>query len=167
MSDAAHRHRPPGPRWSDPLHLVAFGFGAGASPVAPGTLGTLVAVPLWLLLQPLDPGPYLAFLGLMFLLGLWICGRTARDLGVHDHPGIVWDEMVGLWLTLYLAPPGWQGVLGGVLLFRLFDILKPWPIGFIDRRVQGGLGIMLDDVLAGAMAWIVLHAGLVLLGPGP
>ena len=165
MSEAVHR--PPGPRWTAPLQVIAFGFGAGASPVAPGTLGTLVAVPFWLRLQPLDPVVYLLSLGLLFGFGLWICGRTARALGVHDHPGIVWDEMVGLWLTLYLAPPAWWAVLAGFLLFRLFDILKPWPISLVDRRVQGGLGIMLDDVLAGAMAWGVLHAGLLLSAPGP
>jgi phosphatidylglycerophosphatase A len=164
MGDAAHR--PPPPQWGDPLHLIAFGFGVGASPLAPGTLGTLAALPLWVLLQQLAAGPYLASLGVAFMLGLWVCGRTARDLGVHDHPGIVWDEMVGLWLTLYLVPPRWEAVLAGFLLFRLFDILKPWPIRSIDRRLQGGLGIMLDDVLAGVMAWGLLQAGLLLLGSG-
>jgi phosphatidylglycerophosphatase A len=155
-------HRPPGLRWRSPVHLVAFGFGAGASPVAPGTLGTLAGLPLWLLLQPLDPAAYLAWVALGFLAGVWICGRTARELGVHDHPGIVWDEMVGLWLTLHLVPAHWGWVLAGVVLFRVFDILKPWPISFVDRRVEGGLGVMLDDVLAGAMAWVALQLAVVL-----
>ena len=82
----------------------------------------------------------------------------ARDLGVHDHGGIVWDEMVGIWITLWLAPAGWQWLLLGFGLFRLFDIVKPWPIRWIDRQVHGGLGIMLDDVLAGVFAWLALQA---------
>ena len=152
------------PRWTDPVHLLAFGFGAGASPLAPGTLGSALALPPWLLLRGLPPLGYLTTLAILFLGGVWVCGRAARDLGVHDHSGIVWDEMVGMWATLFLAPPGWPVPLAAFALFRLFDILKPWPIGLVDRRVRGGLGIMLDDLAAALMAWLVLHGGLWLAG---
>ena len=98
------------------------------------------------------------------LLGIWLCHRTAADLGVHDHGGIVWDEFVGVWITLWLAPTGWFWLVAGFLLFRLFDIWKPWPIGWVDRKVSGGLGIMLDGILAGGMALAVLYLLELLLG---
>jgi phosphatidylglycerophosphatase A len=105
----------------------------------------------------LPPAYYLALTALLFLLGVWLCERTSRDLGVHDHAGIVWDEWVGLLVTLWLLPPGWLWLLLGFLLFRLFDILKPWPIGWLDRRVGGGLGIMLDDLVAGLCGFLLLQ----------
>lgn len=142
--------------WRNPIHFLAFGFGSGAIPKAPGTWGTLAAVPFVLLWQQLPLAGYALVLIVATLLGVWLCDRTARDMGVHDHGGIVWDEFVGLWLTMLLAPPGWLWLLGGFALFRLFDIWKPWPIGWVDRRVGGGLGIMLDDLLAGLMALLVL-----------
>jgi len=142
---------------ANPWHFFALGFGSGLVPVAPGTVGTLMAVPLYLLLIQLSPGAYLLFLLLAFVLGIALCGMTARQLGVHDHPGIVWDEFVGFWLTMFMAPTGWLWIVLGFVLFRLFDILKPWPIRLIDRRVAGGLGIMLDDVLAGIYGLIVLQ----------
>jgi phosphatidylglycerophosphatase A len=141
----------------NPVHFLAFGLGSGAAPVAPGTFGTLAAVPLYLLLNQLPLIYYLLALILLFALGIWLCGRTAEDLGVHDHGGIVWDEFVGYWLTMLAAPPGWQWLLLGFLLFRFFDIVKPFPIGWLDRRVQGGLGIMLDDAVAGSFAWLCLQ----------
>lgn len=150
------------PDWSNPLHLLAFGLGSGAVPKAPGTAGTLVAVPLYLLLRSLDPALYLSLTVALFLFGVWLCGRVSRDLGVHDHSGIVWDEWVGLLVTLCLAPPGWWWLLAGFLLFRLFDIWKPWPIGWLDRRVAGGLGIMLDDLLAGLYGFALLRLGVYL-----
>lgn len=143
--------------WRHPAHLLAFGFGSGLAPKAPGTFGTLAAVPLYLLLNQLSFGYYLVALIAAFALGIWICERTAEALGVHDHGGIVWDEFVGFWLTMFLAPPGWQWIVVGFLLFRLFDVLKPFPIGWLDRRVQGGLGIMLDDAVAGSFAWLCLQ----------
>ncbi|MCB1860557.1 MAG: phosphatidylglycerophosphatase A [Gammaproteobacteria bacterium] len=154
------------PRWSNPVHLLAFGLGAGAFPRAPGTAGTLAAVPLYLLLQQMPGGLYLLLVLLLFLLGIWLCGRTSRDLGVHDHGGIVWDEWVGLLVTMWLAPVGWGWLCTGFLLFRLFDILKPWPIGWLDRRVGGGLGIMLDDLIAGLFGFAVLQTAAWLLGVG-
>lgn len=143
--------------WRHPAHLLAFGFGSGLAPKAPGTFGTLAAVPLYLLLNQLSFGYYLVALIAAFALGIWICERTAEALGVHDHGGIVWDEFVGFWLTMFLAPPGWQWIVVGFLLFRLFDVLKPFPIDWLDRRVQGGLGIMLDDAVAGSFAWLCLQ----------
>jgi len=138
--------------WRNPIHFLAFGLGSGAAPKAPGTFGTLAAIPLWLLFAELSLPYYLALLVVTFIFGCWICGRTSSDLGVHDHGGIVWDEFVGLWITFVALPSGWGWVLLGFLLFRLFDIVKPWPIGWADKQVSGGLGIMLDDVLAGFMA---------------
>jgi phosphatidylglycerophosphatase A len=150
------RHPIPGLDLRNPVHLLAFGFGSGAMPFAPGTFGTLVAIPIYLLFAPLPLLSYLATLLTAFVAGVWLCERTSRDLGVHDHGGIVWDEIVGYLLTMTLAPPGWWWLLIGFVLFRVFDILKPWPIRTIDRRVQGGFGIMLDDVLAGVYAWLVM-----------
>lgn len=138
---------------------MSFGFGSGLSPKAPGTVGTLAAIPVFWLIQDLSLPLYLLWLVVTFALGVYWCDRTSRRLGVHDHPGIVWDEMVGYWLTMLLAPAGWVWMLIGFVLFRLFDILKPWPIGWLDRRVGGGFGIMIDDVLAGLYAWLLLQAG--------
>jgi phosphatidylglycerophosphatase A len=147
-----------------PLHLLAFGFGAGLSPRAPGTMGTLVAVPLYLLVSLLPLWGYLAVTAVVAVAGVWICGWSAARLGVHDHPGIVWDEIAGYLVTMILAPAGLAWVLAGFVLFRLFDILKPWPIGWLDRRVGGGLGIMLDDLVAGVFAFCCLQLGAYLLG---
>ncbi len=147
----------PGFDWRRPHHWLAFGFGSGLAPRAPGTFGTLAAVPLYLLLAPLPLPIYLGLVLLFFAVGVWACERTSRDLGVHDASAIVWDEVVGFLLTMAAAPAGWVWLLLGFALFRLFDILKPWPIGWLDRRIGGGLGIMLDDIAAGALAWLVLQ----------
>src|SRR5690606_26510763 len=137
---AESRSPTPASVWRNPIHFLAFGFGSGAMPRAPGTWGTLAALPFVLLWQQLPVGGYALVLLLSTLLGIWLCHRTAADLGVHDHGGIVWDEFVGLWIALCLAPPGWLWLLAGFVLFRLFDIWKPWPIGWVDRRVGGGSG---------------------------
>ncbi len=144
--------------WRNPIHFLAFGLGSGAAPKAPGTFGTLAAIPLWLLFADLPILSYIAVIVVASLVGIWLCGQTSKDLGVHDHGGIVWDEFVGLWITYIALPEGWVWVLFGFLLFRLFDIWKPWPIGWADSKVSGGLGIMLDDILAGFMALGVLQA---------
>jgi phosphatidylglycerophosphatase A len=140
-----------------PLGLLGFGFGSGLVPFAPGTAGTLAAIPIYLGLRGLHLGGYLAVVGILFAAGIPACAHTARRLGVHDHPAIVWDEIVGFLVTMIAAPPGWTAIIAGFVLFRLFDIVKPWPIRWCDRRVGGGLGIMLDDLLAGAFAAGVLH----------
>lgn len=143
--------------WRNPIHFAAFGFGSGAAPVAPGTFGTVMAVLLFLLLPAMNPWVYATFLLLSFVAGVWLCGTTARDIGVEDHGGIVWDEFVGYWITMFMAPAGWQWIVLGFGLFRLFDIVKPWPIRWLDRNVGGGLGVMIDDVLAGLMALLCLQ----------
>ncbi|HET7921576.1 MAG TPA: phosphatidylglycerophosphatase A [Gammaproteobacteria bacterium] len=140
----------------NPLHLLAFGFGAGLSPRAPGTVGTLVAVPLYALVQLGGIGFYAAVTLLAFLAGIALCGYTARRLGSADPAGVVWDEIVGYFISMIAAPFGWVWMLAGFALFRLFDIWKPWPIRLADRRVKGGFGIMLDDALAGIAAAILL-----------
>jgi len=150
----------PGKRAADmrnPVHLLAFGLGAGLAPFAPGTFGTLVGVALYLAISGL---PLMTYLGITLALsgvGIALCGRTASDLGMHDHPGIVIDEIAGFLVTMIAVPSGWWWLAAGFALFRLFDILKPWPIRWIDRRLGGGLGIMLDDLLAGLLALACLH----------
>ncbi|MGD2137313.1 MAG: phosphatidylglycerophosphatase A [Gammaproteobacteria bacterium] len=140
-----------------PVDFLALGFGSGLVPAAPGTAGTLAAIPVYLLLQPLSPAVYLALVAMLFLAGIPICAHTARRLGVHDHPAIVWDEVVGYLASMSLAPAGWQWPVTGFVLFRLFDVVKPWPIRWCDRRISGGLGIMLDDLLAGIFTAIALQ----------
>lgn len=132
--------------------MLAFGFGSGLSPKAPGTMGTLAAIPLWWLLAQLPLGTYLIVVLIAAVAGIVICGRAADRLGVHDHGGIVWDEFVGFWIAMAALPVTWQSLILGFVLFRLFDILKPWPISWLDRRVSGGFGIMIDDVIAGLAA---------------
>lgn len=145
-----------------PVHLLAFGFGSGLAPKAPGTFGTLAAIPVFLLICPLPLLYYALFVLATALLGIYLCGKTARDLRVHDHSGIVWDEMVGYWITMLMIPPSWHSMLAGFLLFRLFDIWKPFPIRWLDQQVKGGFGIMADDILAGMFAWFCLYVGYVL-----
>jgi phosphatidylglycerophosphatase A len=152
----AHQPRP-GWLLASPGRLLAFGLGTGLSPVAPGTAGTLIAVPLYLLVQGLPLPVYTALVLGLAIAGIWICGSAARELGVHDHPGIVWDEIVGYLITMLAAPHGWAWVVAGFALFRLFDVAKPWPCGWIDRKLAGGLGIMLDDIVAGVYGWICLQ----------
>ena len=145
------------PNWFNPIHLLALGFGSGAAPKAQGTCGTLVAVLIYWPLSQLSPEHYLLMLLVTSVMGIYICGQTAKDLGVHDHGSIVWDEFVGFWITMFAAPVGWVWVVVGFVLFRFFDIIKPWPISWIDKNITGGFGIMLDDVIAGVMAAGVLQ----------
>lgn len=138
-------------------HWLAYGFGAGLSPWAPGTVGTLLAVPIYLLLSMLPQGVYLAVLAAMIAAGVWACGATARDIGSDDSPAIVWDEIVGFLVAMMVAPAGWVWVIAGFLLFRAFYFFKPWPIGTLVKRTRGGLGIMLNGILAGLMSLVVLQ----------
>ena len=141
------------PHLRNPVHLLAFGLGSGCAPKAPGTFGTLAAIPFWwLLLQDVPLIPYLCVLIAGFAFGVYLCEQTSKDLGVHDHGGIVWDEWIGLWITYLALPAGIEWVVIGFILFRFFDILKPWPIKWLDEKVHGGFGIMIDDVLAGIFA---------------
>jgi len=141
-----------------PAGWLASGFGAGFSPRAPGTIGSLVALlPWWLWLRGIPAWHYALVLGCAFALGVWAADWVIGKLGSQDPQVVVWDEFVGLWLALFLAPPGWAWMLGGFAAFRLFDIWKPWPVRWADRAVHGGFGTMLDDLLAGAYAWLALH----------
>lgn len=140
-----------------PAHFFAFGFGSGLSPVAPGTAGSLAAIPLYLALAYFLPlFPLLLVTAFAFVIGIWFCEVTGKALGVPDHGGMVWDEMVAMWLILAFTPPTglWFGI--AFLLFRLFDIWKPFPIRFFDQHVKGGFGVMLDDLLAAGYALAVL-----------
>jgi len=143
--------------FSRPLQFFAFGFGSGLSPWAPGTVGTLVAVPAYLLVSDLSLPLYTAFIAVMTVLGIWFCEAASKELGVHDHPGIVWDEFVGYWITLWALPATWTWIIAGFVVFRVFDIIKPWPIGPLDKKVKGGFGIMIDDIVAGILACVTLH----------
>lgn len=143
--------------FTDPVHFLAFGFGSGLSPKAPGTAGTVAAIALFLLLQPLPLWAYLLATVVVTVAGFWLCGESARRLGVHDHPGIVWDEFAGFLVTMIAAPTGWVWVLIGFVLFRLFDIVKPWPARWFDRHLHTGAGIVMDDIVAGLYALIVLQ----------
>jgi phosphatidylglycerophosphatase A len=136
--------------------LLAQGFGVGRIPRAPGTFGTLLAVPLYLAIVPLGWVGYAAVLAVLFAAGVWLCGVAGQALRAGDHPSIVWDEIVGFLATMLAAPAGGWWVVAGFALFRLFDIWKPFPIRQIERRVGGGLGVMLDDLLAAVYAWVVL-----------
>jgi phosphatidylglycerophosphatase A len=141
-----------------PVHLLAFGFGAGLMPRAPGTFGTLIAVPIVAAVMQLGLQAHLLFAAVAAVAGVWICGESARRLGVHDHCGIVWDEIVGFTVTMLAAPAKWYWLAAGFVLFRFFDIVKPWPIREADHRLSGGFGIMLDDVLAGIFSAAILFA---------
>lgn len=140
----------------DPVHFFALGFGTGLAPWAPGTAGTLVGVLLDPLLRPLGLELRVLLVALMFGAGVWLCGASARRLGVHDHPAIVWDEIVGYLALMLVVPAGWGWALAGFVVFRFFDIVKPWPIRQLDHGVGGGLGIMVDDVMAAAWGAVVL-----------
>ncbi len=148
------------PNWRNPIHLMAAGFGSGLAPRAPGTFGTLAALIPWWPLHLLAPVWYWAIIVIGTALGIYVCGKTARDLRTHDHGAIVWDEFIGLWIALAWLPSTNTGIWigAGFLLFRLFDIWKPWPIRWFDKNIHGGFGIMLDDILAGAAASAALWA---------
>lgn len=148
---------------TNPVHCLALGFGSGLAPKAPGTFGSLAAVPVWWLLS--QGGSIVYALGtlLAIAIGPYICGKTARDMGVHDHGSIVWDEVAGYLVTMLFAPISITAALLGFGLFRAFDILKPWPISWLDKKMAGGTGIMADDILAGVFAAVVLQLLLLLL----
>ena len=142
----------------DPRHLLSLGFGSGLAPKAPGTFGTLAAIPFYLLMAwYLSDLTYIAITVITFLVGIYLCQVTTNALEVDDHPAIVWDEFVGFFITMLFVPLSLTTVALGFFFFRIFDILKPWPISVIDSRIKGGLGVMLDDVLAGGFALATMH----------
>jgi phosphatidylglycerophosphatase A len=147
-----------------PAGWLACGFGSGLTPVAQGTFGSLAALLPWLWLRELSLPWYGVVLVLGFVVGVWACNIAGRAIGVDDHRSIVWDEFIGQWIALIpalLAP--WWAIVAGFVLFRLFDVWKPWPISWLDRHLKGGLGVMVDDVVAGIFAAVVLGLSLYLL----
>jgi phosphatidylglycerophosphatase A len=147
-----------------PVNFLAFGFGAGLSPIAPGTVGTVVAIPIYALLLVCPFSVYLMFLTIILVVGIWICGESSRNIGVHDHSGIVWDEIAGFLLTMVPFYPSVGSVIVGFLTFRFFDIVKPWPIRWLDQRIHGGFGIMFDDAIA-AIFSIAFLVAISAIGP--
>ena len=150
-----------GARWrlmKHPLGWIATGFGAGFAPKAPGTVGSVAALlPWWFLMQDLPPLAYLAVLVGGFALGTWAAHWVIRETGIEDPGLVVWDEYIGVWIALFAAPAGWPWMLAGLVLFRVFDIAKPWPVSWADRKLHGGFGAMLDYALAGLYALGVLQ----------
>lgn len=159
LLDAADRRR----LLASPAGWIACGFGSGLTPKAQGTFGSLAAIVPWLLLRGLSVPAWLGVIVVAFAIGVWACNVAGRIIGIEDHRSLVVDEFVGLWITLLpaLVAP-WWAVVAGFVLFRLFDVWKPWPIAWFDRRVKGGFGVMLDDVIAGIFAGIVLSLILLL-----
>lgn len=139
-----------------PARFYAFGLGSGLSPVAPGTVGTLAAMPMAILFAQVSIYAQMLIVIAAFILGIWFCQKASNDLKIHDHGGIVWDEFVGLWLTFCFIPTSqmldWEYLVAAFVCFRFFDILKPWPIIWFDKRLHGGFGIMVDDLIAGLFA---------------
>jgi len=156
-----------------PAHWFGMGFGLGLIPFAPGTFGTLLALPLFWALQPrLEPVDLLILIGFLYIAGIWFCDRTGRALGIEDHKGIVWDETVAFLMVLFFTPPtlAWQAF--AFLLFRLFDILKPGPIRYVEKIFRGGFGVMIDDLVAAFFALLcltlyklVMNVGGIWIGP--
>lgn len=149
--------------WRNWIHFLACGLGSGAIPFAPGTMGTIAAIPLFYILAPLPGLVYILIVVALFTVGCWLCDISARDFGVHDHSGIVWDEIVGLLIAMWGLPSAWPWVVLGFVLFRIVDIWKPFPISWLDKQIGGGIGIMVDDVLAGIYALVIGHIALWLM----
>lgn len=149
--------------YRDPRHFLAYGFGAGLAPRAPGTAGTVAAIPVYMLVHLGGIWFYLGFTLVAFIAGIAVCGYTARQMGVADPSGVVWDEIVGYLISMAVAPFGVIWILAGFVLFRVFDIWKPWPIRVLDQRIKGGLGIMLDDAVAGLFVAILLEVAVYIL----
>lgn len=147
----------PGISLYNPVHLLALGFGSGLARKAPGTWGTVVAIPIVGLLTLLPEHAYTVFIVLASVVGVFLCRKTADKMGVHDHPAIVWDEIVGFAIAMFALPFQWHYVVGAFTLFRLLDIIKPWPISWIDKKLTGGSGIMMDDILAGVATNIIIQ----------
>lgn len=143
--------------WQNPLYFIAFGFGSGALPYAPGTWGTLMAIPFYLALQTLPLIAYLIITLVIIIGSIWLCDKISREINIHDHPGMCIDEIVGFLVTMIGIPPSLSWIILGFLLFRLFDIWKPQPVRYIDKNIGGGLGMILDDIVAGIYACIILH----------
>lgn len=140
-----------------PVCFLGLGFGTGLAPKAPGTFGTIAALPIYYVMQDWSMAIYLIVTIIAFIVGIWICQVSADWLQKDDPSAVVWDEIVGYLITMIAAPAGWQWMLIGFVLFRFFDIIKPWPISWADQKLHGGFGIMVDDVIAGIFAAVLLQ----------
>ena len=167
ITDMQNRYQtiPPVPKavWRHPLYFIAFGFGSGAVPFMPGTFGTLLAIPFYLLLSMLPLSTYLIFVLLFIAFTSWLCDHISRATSTHDHPGMCIDEFAGFFVAMIAAPAGWWWILTGFLLFRLFDIWKPWPISYADENIHGGFGMVFDDVLAGVYVFAIIQIADIIL----
>lgn len=143
--------------FTNPWYFLALGCGSGLSPRMPGTVGTLAAIPFYFLFIQAGIWGYLLIVLSAIPFGIWVCEKVAQDMQVKDPACIVWDEFVGLWITLFMLPSGWYWLPIGFLLFRFFDVLKPWPISWLDKNLPGGYGIMLDDVAAGLISFGIIQ----------
>lgn len=150
-------NRAPHSIWTNPIHFIGCGFGVGAIPIFPGTFGTLLALPIYFVIQPLPLLIYIVITVILNLVGIWICGKINQDFGTTDHSAAVWDEIASFLIVMIAVPPTWYFILMGFLLFRIFDIWKPWPISWLDKNIHGGLGVMLDDIAAAIISWIILQ----------
>ncbi|OCG27868.1 phosphatidylglycerophosphatase A [Gilliamella sp. wkB108] len=142
---------------TNPIHLLAVGLGSGMSPIIPGTMGSLMAIPIWLLFNGLQPVLYWVLIIVAFVFGCFLCQKTSDDTHTHDSGHIVWDEFVGMWITLFFIPHisvYWIAI--AFIAFRIFDMAKPWPIRWFDKKVPGGFGIMIDDVIAAIFSSVVV-----------
>lgn len=152
--------------FSHPNHFISLGFGSGLAKVAPGTFGTLAGLPLFWLIAQLSVSCQLLIIAALFIVGIYFCAFTGKALGIVDHGSIVWDEIVAIMLVLTFTPQQWQWWLAAFILFRLFDIWKPYPIRQLEAKFKNGFGVMFDDLLAAIYAiaslqcliWVVNHA---------
>ncbi len=149
--------RLPNQWWKNPLYIITFGFGSGAAPIAPGTVGTLVALPLYWILSHLSLGMYLITVIMITLISMYLCDVASKKIGINDHQGMCLDEFVGLFVAMTGLSPTFLHMFFGFLLFRFFDIAKPWPISWIDQKIHGGVGMILDDVVAGIFTCALIH----------
>lgn len=150
--------QPPATLWTNPLHFIACGFGVGAIPFFPGTFGTMLGIPIAIILSHHSILFYVISCVLLFCVGIYLCGITNRDFGTDDHPAAVFDEIATFPVVMIGIPMHWIFLLIGFCLFRFFDIVKPWPIRWVDKNIHNGFGVMFDDLLAAIFSGIILHA---------
>lgn len=157
--ERASKPIPPVPAavFRNPLYFIAFGFGSGLVPFAPGTFGTLLAIPFYLCLRSLSLPAYLLFVIAFIAFSSWLCDYISEQTKTHDHPGMCIDEFAGFFVTMINAPAGILWIILGFALFRLFDIWKPWPIRYLDEHLHGGFGMVFDDVVAGLFGFVIIQ----------